>query len=1006
MQTASASSIWAEVSRVSNGATEERLVAPLLCCVVCLAVFFALSDACWGQGGPPVITTQPQGRVVAPGSSISFTVAVSSVTFPTYQWRLNGVSIPGATGTNYTINSVQPSNSGNYSVAVANASGSVISYDAILTVTNDFSIPFDAAYVANFNENTVSVFDRATRGFLASIPVGTNPVTVVSSSDGRRVFVANQAPGTISVIDTGVGCVVATISLGAGSQPGGLAVSPDNRLLYVGNAGSNTISVIDINSSSVITNVGIGVSPGSIVYHPSRAELWVGNDNILVLSATNGSNYSQVAFLSSPGRAFGSGFAFRTNSNDVLVAESCGCCGRFHRVSGTPSGGTISLFSPQDILYDNTGAAYAVAFDPVTTIGYLGKSGHCGGTPKVYEYTNTAVGRSLILPSPPWSLAVDSIRHQVWAPMLNGVVAVADTISLTNFALLNSGTRAQGIVLAPFKGVPVFSSQPQSQTVAPGLSASFSVTVNGTPSVSYQWQFNGANIPGTNSSLILNNAQLVSAGIYSVIVSNAFGSVRSIDAVLTINTNFGILSDAAYVASYSNNTVYVIDRTSLSILGTIGVGVNPYKVVSTPNGKRVFVSNQGSTNISVIDTTAGSVIATIPVVGQPLGMAVSPDSQRLYVANFSSSNISVIDINSNLVITNVPTPGNQPVSIAYHPTRAELWIGYANVGAVLDVWSASDYSRLASLSSFNRLYGSGFAFRTASSDVLVAESCGCCGRFHRLSETNSGGPILIVQPDILYDNTGSAPALTVNPVSGLVYLGKAGHCGGTPKVYEFTNNTIGRSLVLPSVPADMTVDPGRNRLWVTLLNGSVIIADTVSLTSVGIVTAGSQPQGIALAPYPIAAPIITSQPQSQTVLAGLNATFSVVATGTSPLSYQWSVNGVPISGSTSSSLSLTNVQPANGGNYAVVVSNSFGSVTSSSATLTIGTLQLGLPAFGPNGFQFRITGPVGNYVLQASTNLIDWVTIATTNNAPNGIIDLLDTSASVFDRRFYRARSQ
>ncbi len=85
-----------------------------------------------------------------------------------------------------------------------------------------------------------------------------------------------------------------------------------------------------------------------------------------------------------------------------------------------------------------------------------------------------------------------------------------------------------------------------------------------------------------------------------------------------------------------------------------------------------------------------------------------------------------------------------------------------------------------------------------------------------------------------------------------------------------------------------------------------------------------------------APPMITSQPINQTVTAGSGAMFTVSATGTAPLSYQWRSNNSNIGGQTNSSLSLTNVQPGQSGNmYSVIVSNAFGSVTSSNALLTV-----------------------------------------------------------------------
>ncbi|MBI2924123.1 MAG: SUMF1/EgtB/PvdO family nonheme iron enzyme [Verrucomicrobia bacterium] len=80
---------------------------------------------------------------------------------------------------------------------------------------------------------------------------------------------------------------------------------------------------------------------------------------------------------------------------------------------------------------------------------------------------------------------------------------------------------------------------------------------------------------------------------------------------------------------------------------------------------------------------------------------------------------------------------------------------------------------------------------------------------------------------------------------------------------------------------------------------------------------------------------ITTQPVSQTVNAGQNASFTVTATGTAPLSYQWRKNGVNISGATSATLTLNSVGAGNSGAYSVVVSSPQGSATSANATLAV-----------------------------------------------------------------------
>ena len=85
----------------------------------------------------------------------------------------------------------------------------------------------------------------------------------------------------------------------------------------------------------------------------------------------------------------------------------------------------------------------------------------------------------------------------------------------------------------------------------------------------------------------------------------------------------------------------------------------------------------------------------------------------------------------------------------------------------------------------------------------------------------------------------------------------------------------------------------------------------------------------------VSAPSISSQPQNVTVAAGSSASFTVTASGSGPLSYQWRLNGADVAGATSSTYAMTNVQPAQAGSYAVVVRNAGGSVTSNAATLTV-----------------------------------------------------------------------
>jgi hypothetical protein len=87
-------------------------------------------------------------------------------------------------------------------------------------------------------------------------------------------------------------------------------------------------------------------------------------------------------------------------------------------------------------------------------------------------------------------------------------------------------------------------------------------------------------------------------------------------------------------------------------------------------------------------------------------------------------------------------------------------------------------------------------------------------------------------------------------------------------------------------------------------------------------------------------PTLTTQPVSQTVTGGQAVTLSVTASGTPAPTYQWRKNGVNIAGATGATLTLTNVQSSDAGNYSVVITNAAGSVTSNAITLTVNSSRI------------------------------------------------------------------
>ncbi len=102
------------------------------------------------------------------------------------------------------------------------------------------------------------------------------------------------------------------------------------------------------------------------------------------------------------------------------------------------------------------------------------------------------------------------------------------------------------------------------------------------------------------------------------------------------------------------------------------------------------------------------------------------------------------------------------------------------------------------------------------------------------------------------------------------------------------------------------------------------------------------PAGILRGSLPVSTnlPMITLQPLSQQVPEGTNVTFTTLVNGGGPLGFQWQFNSVSIPKANSSVLNLTNVSPGASGNYTLIITNTYGSVTSSIAFLGVTTLAI------------------------------------------------------------------
>src|SRR5450631_4186875 len=182
--------------------------------------------------------------------------------------------------------------------------------------------------------------------------------------------------------------------------------------------------------------------------------------------------------------------------------------------------------------------------------------------------------------------------------------------------------------------------------------------------------------------------------------------------------------------------------------------------------------------------------------------------------------------------------------------------------------------------------------------------------------------------EIVPATTATTPAISSQPSSTAVIAGQAATfsvtaTGSAPLTYQWQRGGVAISGATSSAYTTATTvisDHGAQFRVVVSNSRGTATSNAATLTVNSAVIAST----------------ISSQPANQTVTAGQTATFSVTASGTSPLSYQWQIGGVAISGATSSAYTTAATTSSdNGAQFRVGVSNSKGTATSSAAILTV-----------------------------------------------------------------------
>lgn len=532
---------------------------------------------------------------------------------------------------------------------------------------------------------------------------------------------------------------------------------------------------------------------------------------------------------------------------------------------------------------------------------------------------------------------------------------------------------------------PVMSTQPVSRTVAAGSNVTFTVaSPGGTDPRTYTWMFNGGPIEGaTNTSLVITNAQVNNNGDYSVKIVNSIGEVTSSNAVLTV----------------TNTPVVFITQPASRM---VGAGSN-VTFSATAFGDAT-VTYQWYINGNLIDGATSNTFVWINAQTNDTGTNFSVTIANDTSGPLSSSNAILTVTNRSPLIVLQPT--NEAASVG---GSATLSVQAQGQNPLSYQWRRGTNEISGQTGSSMTLSGLQLSDAALDYNVVVSNSFG--------SVTSANTQIAVVVSSTAGSGAGlnaeyfASQYLSAIPVTnGFISL----VTNATVTRQENIDHLYGTNSPDPTMAPDYfivrwtgqieplfsqdytfsTVSDDGIRLWINgkLLidqwksgaqNHSVIVSNLVAnqkydirVEYVEITGSGEAHLFWASASqirtpvpleqlYPLSGPyIISVNPTNLVMNAGesVSGAFTVAAGGDNISGYQWLHNGTNISGATTPSLDLNNVQVSDAGNYTVIVTGSLGSITSSfPAVLTVSTTTT--PGTG--------TGVVGEYFTQ-STETSAW----------------------------------
>ncbi len=513
------------------------------------------------------ITAQPSPQTVAAGGTANFSVSANGSTALSYQWRKDGTNITGnasATTATLTIPNVQAANSGSYYVLVTNASGSVPSDSATLTVTGGAPIVTNSPLSAAGTAGTAFSFTIAASGSPTSYSASPLPAGLVVNTTTGAITGTPTTAGTTNVLlgatnGSGTGNATLVVTVAAAGVAPVITNSPLNAAGTVGTAFSFTItasgSPTSYSASPLPAGLAINTATGAITGNPSA----VGTTSVL-LGATNSTGTGNATLTVTVAAA---GVA-PIITNSPLSAGG---------TAGTPFGFTITA-SGSPTSYSASPLPSGLAINTTT--------GAITGTPSVAGTTSVLLG------------ATNSTG--------TGNATLTVTVAAAGVApsITNSPLNAAGTVGTPFGFTITASGSPTSYTASP-LPAGLSIVaatgaITGTPTAvgTTSVLLGATNGTGTGNATL--TITVAAAGVAPVISNNP------LNAAGTVGTPFGFtITASGSPTSYSASPL----PAGLSIVAATGA------ITGTPSAVGTTAVLLGATNSS----GTGSATLTITVAG-------------------------------------------------------------------------------------------------------------------------------------------------------------------------------------------------------------------------------------------------------------------------------------------------------------------------------------------------------------------------------------------------------